>query len=73
MISINYARVAKMKHDDITEIEVSTELIAKLFPEKIECRDMDNLLHDVFDAENYVFGRDNSTATCKTSAQPGFN
>ena len=66
-----FYKLAKMKHDNITEIEVSTELIAKLFPEEIECRDMENLLHDVFDAEKYIFGRDNSTATCKTSAQPG--
>ena len=66
-----FYKLAKMKHDNITEIEVSTELIAKLLPEKIECRDMENLLHDVFDAEKYIFGRGNSTVTCKTSAQPG--
>ena len=55
-------------HNTVTEVEISSELIIKLFPERIECRDMESLLHDVFDAEKYNLGGDNSVV--RTSSQP---
>ncbi len=65
-----FYKQTKMTHNTVAEIEISSELISKLFPERIECRDMESLLHDVFDAEKYNLGRDNSVE--KISSQPDY-